>query len=64
MELPAFVEFTEDVLSLDIKAGDRVWVTSYSTTLVRSLPFTVVKPHLHLTKPIELRIGKTSEVAS
>ena len=48
MQLPAFVEFTEPVPSLDIKAGDRVWVTRYGATLARSLDFKQVHLHLHL----------------
>ena len=64
MQLPAFVEFTEPVPSLDIKAGDRVWVTRYGATLARSLDFKQVHLHLHLAGPIKLRTEKTSEVAS
>ena len=72
MQLPAFVEFAEPVPSLDIKAGDHVHLTRYKSAILvrrssnlkevyaRSLEFTQVCLHLHLTKPITLR---TSEVA-
>ena len=63
VQLPAFVEFTEAVPSLSIEEGDRVWVTSYSATLTRSLPPAAMKQYLHLTKPIDLRTEKAPEAS-
>jgi len=63
MKLPTFIEFTEPVPSLDIRTGDRVWVTEYSAVLVRSLTESELYPHLHLTTPIQLGTGDTREVA-
>ena len=56
MQLPAFVEFIEPVPSLDIKAGDRAWVTRDSATLVRSIKFDQIYPQLDLSKPVALRV--------
>ena len=50
MELPAFVEFSEPVGALGIVRGDRVWVTGYSATLVRSLSVNDLHRHLHLSE--------------
>ena len=60
MQLPAFVEFTVDVPSLDLKAGDRVWLTEYSATLTRCLELDRVRRHLDLAKPVELRVKGAS----
>ena len=57
MEIPAFVHFAEPVPSLDIQAGDDVWVTRDSATLVRRLDFNQVHLQLHLARPVELPDG-------